>query len=106
MMLNKTSPHLYILGNDIYTGKKTPWQPFYLFILNNNDTRKSSEIYSKLTIKSPQRRSIVFTVNFEHTSYIFTTFSIVSTVGLEQVNVCWVPPFQFINAEITYYCNY
>ena len=106
MMLNKASPYLYILGNDIYTGKKTPWQPFYLFILNNNDTRKSSEIYSKLTIKSPQRRSIVFTVNFEHTSYIFTTFSIVSTVGLEQVNVCWVPPFQFINAEITYYCNY
>ena len=29
-------------------------------------------------------------------------FSSVSTVGFEQVNVCWVPPYQFINVKITY----
>ena len=48
----------------------------------------------------------VFTVSFRHISYLFTPFSSVYTVGLEQVNVCWVPPFQFINVEITYCCNY
>ena len=33
-------------------------------------------------------------------------FSSVSAVEFEQVNVCWVPPYQFINAEITYCCTY
>ena len=30
----------------------------------------------------------------------FTPFSSVSPAGLEQVNACWAPPHQFINAEI------
>ena len=42
-----------------------------------------------------------FIVNFEHILYHFTPFSSVSTVGFEQANVCWVPPFQFINVETT-----
>ena len=33
-------------------------------------------------------------------------FLSVSAVDFEQVNVCWVPPYQFINAEITYCRNY
>ena len=78
----------------------------YLFIVNNSNTRKRYEICSKLTIKSPQRRSTVFFVNFEHISYHFILFSSVSTVGFEQVNVYRVPPYQFINVEITYCCNY
>ena len=38
----------------------------------------------------------------------FTPFSIVSAVALNktQLNVCWVPPYQLINAEITNCCNY
>ena len=33
-------------------------------------------------------------------------FSSVSTDLFEQVYVVWVPPYQFINAEIIYYCNH
>ena len=33
-------------------------------------------------------------------------FLSVSAVDFEQENVCWVPPYQFINAEITYCRNY
>ena len=33
-------------------------------------------------------------------------FLSVSAVDFEQVNVCWVPPYQFINAEITCCRNY
>ena len=105
MMLNKASAYLYILGNDIYTGENS-WASIYLFIVNNSNTKKRSEICSKLTIKSPQRRFTVFIVNFEHISYLFTPFSSVSTVCFEQVNVCWVPSYQFIDVEITYCCNY
>ena len=36
----------------------------------------------------------------------FHAFFIVSAVDFEQVNVCWIPPYQFINAEITYCLNY
>ena len=36
----------------------------------------------------------------------FMPFFIVSAVDFEQVNVCWIPPYQFINAEITYCLNY
>ena len=32
-------------------------------------------------------------------------FSSVVAVKFEQVNVCWVSPYQFINAEITYCRN-
>ena len=59
-----------------------------------------------LTIKSPQGRSSVFIVNFEQISYLFTPFSSVSTVGFEKVNVCCILPYQIINVEITYCCNY
>ena len=33
-------------------------------------------------------------------------FSNVLAVDFEHVKVCWVPPYQFINAEITYCRNY
>ena len=94
-MLKKASAYLYILGNDIYTGKNSSTN-ICLFIMNNSNTRKRFEICSKLTIKSPQRRSTVNIVNFDHISYLFTSFCSVSTVDFEQVNVCWVPPYQFI----------
>ena len=104
-ILNEASSCLYILGNDIYTGKDFSTN-IYLFRVNNINTRKSREICSKLAIMSLQRGSTVFIVNFEYISYLFTPFSSVSTVGFEQLNVCWVTLYQFINVEITYCCKY
>ena len=73
MMLNKASAHLYTLGNNIYTIKNSPTNS-YLFIVNNNYTRKRCETCSKLTIKTPQWRSSVFVVDFEHISHLFLVF--------------------------------
>ena len=105
MMLNKASSYLYTLGNDIYIGKSSLTN-IYLFRVNNSNTRKKREICLKLTIMSLQWRSTVFIVNFEYISYLFIPFFSVSTVGFGQVNVSWVPLYQFINVEITYCCKY
>ena len=47
----------------------------YLFKVNNKNSRKMSEICSKLIIKVPEQRyllrSVFFTVNFEHISVHF-----------------------------------
>ena len=51
----------------------------------------------KVNNESPQRRSAVFIVNFEHISYLFTPFSGVSTVGFKQVNVSLELPYQCQN---------
>ena len=51
----------------------------YLFKVNNRNTRKSCEIFSKLTIKTKERcqwrNSGVFIVNFERISNIFLALS-------------------------------
>ena len=61
-----------------------------LFKLINNNTRTKSEICSKLTIKTPgqrhRRRSSVFIVKFEHISYLFLIFLL-----LTLNKVSWVP---------------
>ena len=50
----------------------------YLFKVNNRNTRTMCEIYSRLTIKTPERsywlRSGVFNVNFEQISHIVLMF--------------------------------
>ena len=50
----------------------------YLLKVNNRNTRTRSEICSKLTIKTPERRqwrrSGVFIVNFEHISHLVLVF--------------------------------
>ena len=62
----------------------------YLLKVNNRSTTKRCEIYSKLTIKTPERcqwyRSGVFIVNFEHISHLV----LVSIVNFEHVNADWV----------------
>ena len=76
MMLNKVFTYLYTLGNDIFTGKNSPTN-IYMFIVNNSNTRKRCEIFSKLTIKSPQRRSTVFIISFviiSHLIHLFLVF--------------------------------
>ena len=57
----------------------------YLFKVNNRNARKSCEICSKLTIKTPERRllsSLLFALN------IFHIFFSVSLGEFEQENVC------------------
>ena len=54
-----------------------------MVIVSNGNTRKRCEIYSKLTIKTPELRSSVLVVSFEHISHFFR----VSTVNFKQVNV-------------------
>ena len=73
MMLNKPSAQLYTLDNNIYTRKSFPTNTD-LFMVNNSNTRKRCEICSKLTMKTPERRSTVFIVNFEHISHLFLVF--------------------------------
>ena len=50
----------------------------YLFKVNNREARKKCEICSEVTIKTPEwrhwRHSGVFIVNFEHISYLFLVF--------------------------------
>ena len=50
----------------------------YLFKVNDRNTRKRCEIYSKLTIKMPEQpqrcRSGVFIINLEHISHPFLVF--------------------------------
>ena len=46
----------------------------YLLKVNNRNTRTRCEICSKLTIKTPERRSGVFIVNFEHISHLVLVF--------------------------------
>ena len=52
--------------------------PFPLFTCAKSTIEKRSELCSKLTIKTPERRywlhSGVFIVNFEHISYPFLVF--------------------------------
>ena len=62
----------------LYSSSKVFSANFYLFKVNNRNTRKRCEICSKLTIKTPERRywrrSAVFIVNFEHISHLFLVF--------------------------------
>ena len=73
MMLSKASAHLYTSGNNIYTIKNSPTNN-HLFIVDNNYTRKRCKICSKLIIKTPEWRSTVFVVDFEHIPHLFLVF--------------------------------
>ena len=73
MMLNKTSAHLQTLSNNIYSRKSFP-ADIYLFKVNKRNTKKRCEICSALTIKTPERLSTVFIVNFGHISHLFLVF--------------------------------
>ena len=40
--------------------------------VNNRNTRKRSEVCSKLTVKTVERQSGIFIINFEHISHLFS----------------------------------
>ena len=46
----------------------------YMFKVDNRNTRTRCEIYSKLTIKIPERLPGIFLVNFEHISQLPLVF--------------------------------
>ena len=46
----------------------------YLLKVSNRNTKTRSEICSKLTVKTPERRQGVFIVNFEHISHLVLVF--------------------------------
>ena len=59
----------------------------YLHKVNNRSTRKRCEIYSKLTIKTPERyqwrHSGIFIVNFEHILHLVLVFLLLTLNMLE-----------------------
>ena len=64
MISNKAPAHFYT-SVTIFAQEKSP-QQIYRFIVNSRNIRKRGEICPELRIKTPERRSIVFIVNFEH----------------------------------------
>ena len=56
----------------------------YLLKINNRNARTRCELYSKLTIKTPEqrqwRRSSVFIVNFEHISHVALVFLLLTLI--------------------------
>ena len=69
---------LFLSGRDLLLRRKPA--NIYLFKVDNRNTRKSCEICSKLTIKTPEprqwRRSGVSIVDFEHISHLFLLFQL------------------------------
>ena len=57
----------------------------YMLKVNNRNTRSRCKIWSKLTIKIPERRhcrrSGVFIVNFEHISHLDLVFLLLNLIG-------------------------
>ena len=70
----------------------------YLLKINNRNTIARCEIYSKFTIKTPERRQLrrsgVFIVNFEHISqsvlvFLLLTLNMLLTFNFKQGNSGW-----------------
>ena len=70
--------YLQILLNNVPPGI---WLPK----VNNRNPRAKCEIFSRLTIKTPERRHCVFIVNFEHISHRSSVF----IINFEHVIVGW-----------------
>ena len=76
---------------------------FYLLKVNNRSNRKRCEIFSKLTIKTPEWRQWCccghFIVDFENTLHLFSSVFIVE---FGQVNVCSILIMVFSNKGFSY----
>ena len=104
-----SQPLLLTIDSPIWISEEIMWNYIYIIyvymykiIVIITLFVKKCEICSKLTINAPERLSTIFIVNFGHISHLFS----VSAVAFEQVNVWWLPPYQLINTETTYCCNY
>ena len=78
LQVSKNTNSKLILFSWLILNKFSLLTNIYLFKVNNRNARKSCEICSKLTIKTPERRSWrrsgVFIVNFEHILHLFLVF--------------------------------
>ena len=72
-----------------------------MFKVNNRNTRTRYEIYSKLTVKTPERRqwycSGVFIVNFEHISHLNLVFLMLTLSKCRLGNIVNVQGKHFLN---------
>ena len=59
----------FLINHKASFGRNCSLDNIYLFKVNNKNTRERCEIYSKLTIKIPDR-----IVNFEHILHLFPVF--------------------------------
>ena len=69
-------PEFYFYHHNLSPLSVSPTN-IYLFKFSKRNTRKWWEIYSKLTIKTPERRhcrSGIYIVNFDHISHLFLVF--------------------------------
>ena len=64
----------------------------YLVKVNNRNTTERCEMCSKITIKTLDRFNDVVLVSLLLTVNIISSFSSVSVVDFEQINVCWGAP--------------
>ena len=80
---------LFMTKNLCYFGIRNILTSNYMFKVKNRITRTRCEIYSKLIIKTTERRqwrlSGIFIVNFEHISH----FVLIFIANFEQVNAGW-----------------
>ena len=82
-----------ILSNNVPAGI---WLPK----VNNRNPRAKCVIFSRLTIKTPERRHCVFIVNFEHISHRSSVFIISFEhviVGWCKALQLWFQMFEFVN---------
>ena len=79
----------------------------YLFKVNNREARKKCEICSEVTIKTPEWRhwchSGVFIVNFEHISYLFLVFLLLT--WNKQILAGFLPSIIFSISSVTIIWN-
>ena len=77
------------MGNNIYTKKSSP-KNIYLFKVNKRNTKIVGNMFK---VNNTDTRT-----TFYYLWTYFTPFCSVSAVDLEQVNVCWIRRYQFMNA--------
>ena len=82
----------------IFTQERAPRQAF-TYLKSTIGTLKKWKIF-KVNYKTPERLSTVLNLDIIH------YFLQCPAVEFEEANACCVPPYQLINAEITYCRNY
>ena len=80
------------MGNNIYTRKSSEQRRIFTHSKPTLETLKKCEICSKLTIKTPDRFSTVFIVDFGHILYLFLVFKLLTinkSVFVESIYKRW-----------------
>ena len=98
--------HLFLVSLLFILKKKmTAWTRTadkYLFEFNNSNTRKNCEIWSRLTIKTPEDIFDVVLVSLMLTLNIFSNFFYSFYYWLLTINVCCAVSTKFSKGELSY----